>query len=55
MNNEPCMVRQSVIDLMNLKSDDFHEYPFIISLDMSDGSCTTVKDLFGKTCVPQQN
>ena len=51
MNNQPCMVRSMLIDL---SPDELHYYPFIISLDRFDGSCSTVEDPFCRICVPNK-
>ena len=50
MNNQSCMKRPMLIDLY---SDELHYYPFH-SLDNCDGSCHTVEDQFGRTCVPNK-
>ena len=36
LNNEPCMVRSSLIDL---NPAELKYYPFIVSLDKCTGSC----------------
>ena len=48
LNNEPCMVRSSLIDLnpVALKS-----YLFVISLDKSNGSCNFLSP---NICVPKK-
>ena len=48
MNNQPCLVRVTLIDV-NL--DEFHYYSFVISMNRYDGSCSTVEDPFGGICV----
>ena len=45
MNNRPCLVRPTLIDF---NFDEFHYYPFIISINRCDGSCNTVEDSFGR-------
>ena len=50
MNNQSCMKRPMLIDL---HPDELHYYPFH-SLDNCDGSCHTVEDQFGRTCVPNK-
>ena len=48
MNNQPCMVRPTLLDL-NL--DELHYYPCIISLHRCYGSCNTVEHQFGRMCL----
>ena len=48
MNNHPCMVRPTLVDLDSNKP---HYYSYIISLDRCDESCTTVEESFGRTSV----
>ena len=48
MNNQKCLVRSTLTDL---NSDEILYYPFINSIDRCDGSCNTVEDSFGRTCV----
>ena len=50
MNNQSCMKRPMLIDLY---PDELHYYPFH-SLDNCDGSCHTVEDQFGRTCMPNK-
>ena len=45
LNDEPCMVRSTLIDLNTV---DLKYYPFMISLDKCTGSCNV---LFPKICV----
>ena len=51
MNNQPCLVRVTLIDV-NL--DELHYYLFVISMNRCDGSCSTVEDPFGGICVPNR-
>ena len=51
MNSHQCMVRPTLIDL-NL--DEFHYYPFIISMNRCDKSFNTVEDPFVKICIPSK-
>ena len=51
MNNQPCMVRQMLI---NLNPDELHYYPFIISMIRCNESCNTIGDLFDRVCVPNK-
>ena len=51
MNNQPCMVRPTPIDL---NPDELHYYPFIISLDRCDGNCNTDENPLGRICVPNK-
>ena len=49
MNNKPCMVRPTLIDL---NPDKLHHYSFIFCLDRWDGSCNTAENSFDRICVP---
>ena len=51
INNQPCMVRPILTDL---NPDELHYYPFIISLDRFDGSCSTVEDSSCQIHVPNK-
>ena len=51
MNNQPCTPRLSLIDL---NPDELPYYPFMVSLDMCAGSCSTVEGPFGRICVPNK-
>ena len=51
VNNQPCMVRQMLIDF---HPDELHYYPFIIGIDSCDGSCSAVQYPFGKMFVPKK-
>ena len=51
MNNQPCMVRPTLIDL---NSDELYYYPFIVSMDKYDGSCNTAEDPFCRICAPNK-
>ena len=51
MNNQPRLVRPMLTDL-NL--DELHYYPFAISVNRGNGSCNTIRDPFGKICVPNK-
>ena len=42
LNNEPCMIRPTLIDLNPV---EFNYYPLMISLDKCSGSCNSVVDL----------
>ena len=50
LSHEPCMARPTLIDLNPI---GFNYYPFMISLDNSNGSYN-VDDLFTKICVPSK-
>ena len=50
-NNQSFLVKPTLIDL-NL--GEIHSYPFLISMDRCDGSCNTVKNPFGRICVPNK-
>ena len=45
------MVKPTLTDLNPVK---LHYYPFIISLDRCDVSCSTFEDPFGSICVPNK-
>ena len=51
MNNQPCMVRPTLVDL---NPSELYYYPFTIIMDRCDGSCSTVKDPGGIICVPNK-
>ena len=48
LNDEPCMVRPTLI---NLNPVELINYPFMISLDTSNGSCNVLSP---KICVPKE-
>ena len=48
LNDEPCIVRPTLIDLNPV---EIKYYPFKISLDKCSGSCNV---LYQKICVPQK-
>ena len=48
LNNEPCMVRPTLIDLNRV---ELKYYPSLISLDKCTGSCNV---LSRKICVPEE-
>ena len=50
-NNEPCLIRPTLIDL---NFDELHYYPFIICMSKYNRSCNTVEDPFGRICVPNK-
>ena len=49
LNDEPCMVRPTLIDLNPF---EFRFYPFMISLHKCSGSCNNV--LSSKICLPKE-
>ena len=51
LNNEPCMIRPTVIDLNPF---ELNYYQFMIILDKSNESCYAVDDLSTKKCVTSQ-
>ena len=51
LNNEPCMVRPTLIDLNPI---EINYYPFMISLDKCNGSCNAADDLSIKLFVPSE-
>ena len=48
LNNEPCMIRPTLIDLNAIELNYFQ---FMISLDKCKGSCNAVDDLSTKISV----
>ena len=50
-NNEPCMIRRTLIDLSPIRLNYF---PFMISLDKCNGSCKAVNDWSTKICAPSE-
>ena len=48
LNDGPCMVRPTLIDLNPVQ---LKYYPFIISFDISNGSCNVLSP---KICVPKK-
>ena len=51
LNNEPCMIRPTVIDLNPF---ELNNYPFMISLDKCSANCNAAYDLSTKICVPSK-
>ena len=51
MNNHPCMVRPTLIDL---NPDEIYCHLFIISMSRCYGNCNTVKDPFGRIYVSKK-
>ena len=51
MNNQPCMVRPTLIVF---NPDKLPYYPFIVSLGRCNKSCNTVEDPFGRIYVPSK-
>ena len=50
-NNELCFIR---LTLIYLNPVELNHYPFMISLDKSNGSCYVVNDLSMKISVPSK-
>ena len=48
LNDEPCMVRPTLIDVNPVK---FKYYPFMFSIDKCDGSCNVLSP---EICVPKE-
>ena len=48
LNDEPCMVRPTLIDLNPV---EIKYYPFVISLDKCSGSCNVLSPII---CVPKK-
>ena len=51
LNNKPCMVRPTLIDL---KDVEIKYYPFSISLEWCNRSCNSVNDLSVRICRPSK-
>ena len=51
MNNEPCMTRSTLIDLIHV---ELNYYSFMISIDKCNGSCNSVDDLFMERCIQRE-
>ena len=51
LNNEPHMVRSTLIDLNNV---ELNYYPFMINFDKCNGNFNAVDDLYKKICVPRK-
>ena len=49
--NEPCVTRPTLIDLCPV---GLNFYPFMISLERSNGSYNTTDDLSSKICFPNK-
>ena len=49
------MIQPTLINLhLNECSQEFHYYPFSVTLDRCVGSCNTLYDLSNKVCVPNK-
>ena len=49
------MIQPTLINLhLNECSQEFHYYPFSVTLDRRVGSCNTLYDLSNKVCVPNK-
>ena len=53
-SNQKCMIQPTVINIHSKYSQEFHYYPFAITLDRCVGSCNTLNDLSNKLCVPNK-
>ena len=51
LNNEPCMTRSTLIDLIHV---ELNYYSFMISIDKCNGSCNSVDDLFMERCIQRE-
>ena len=49
LSNKTCIIRPAVVDL-NPVEVNYHL--FMISLDLCNGSCNVVHDLFANICLP---
>ena len=55
LSNQKCMIQLSLINLHpNEYSQEFHYYPFAVTLDGCVRSCKTLKDLSSKLYVPNE-
>ena len=52
LNNQPCMIRVFLIGFNHVQ---FKYYPFMISLDKCNGSCSDINDLSMRSCVPSKS
>ena len=52
LNNGPCMIRPTLIDLNPV---EINHFPFMFSLDKCNGYCNAADDLSTKICVPTEN
>ena len=48
LSNQKCMIQPTVI---NLRSHEFHYYPFAVKYNRCVGSSNTLNDLSNKACV----
>ena len=51
INNQQCVVMSTLI---NLNLYELHYYPFIVSMNMCDGTCNDVEDPFDRKYVPNK-
>ena len=51
-NDEPCMVRPTLIDLNPV---EFKDYPFMISVDKCSGGCNVLSPIVGVPKTKQKN
>ena len=49
LNNEPCMSRPTLIDLIPV---ELNYYPFMISIEA--GSCNSIDDSFMERCIQRE-
>ena len=51
MNKQECKIRTEII---NLNTNEPLSYPYSIKINRCKGSCNTINNPYGKTCVPDQ-
>ena len=51
LNNKPCLLEPPVIGINLI---ELHYYPFIIRLDICNGSCNTLDDSSGRIYFPNK-
>ena len=52
LNNQPCMIRAFLIGFNHVQ---LKYYPFMISLDKCNGSCSSINDLSMRSCIPSKS
>ena len=53
LSNQECKIQPTLINLHpNEYSQEFHHHLFSVKLDRWVGSCTTIKELPNKVCIP---
>ena len=55
LTNQKRMTQATLINLyLNECSQELHHYPFVVDLNMYVGTCSTLKDLCSRVCVPSE-